>query len=110
MGCCRSPGAGGTGVRRAGVGIGLAAVYLFPAIREQHWVDVRVATDDPGAMIESSWLFARHADPTMALHDVVLRVASIIAVAMIAVALGGLVVSWLRGDCRAVRTGGFRLG
>ena len=81
----------------ASLGIGLAAVYLYPAIREQHWVDVRVATDDPGAMIESSWLFARHADPTMALHDVVLRVASIIAVAMIGVALAGLLVSWLRG-------------
>jgi len=81
----------------AAVGIGLASIYLYPAIREQHWVDVRVATDDPGAMIESSWLFARHADPTLALHDVVLRLASTIAVAMIGVALVGLLVSWLRG-------------
>ena len=81
----------------AAVGIGLAAIYLFPAAWEQHWVDVRVAIDDPGAKIESSWLFARHADPTLALHDVVLHQASILAVAMIAVALMGLLGSWLRG-------------
>jgi hypothetical protein len=81
----------------AAVGIGLAAIYLFPAAFEQHWVDVRVAIDDPGAKIESSWLFARHADPTLAAHDVVLRQASILVVAMIGVALAGLLASWLRG-------------
>jgi hypothetical protein len=79
------------------VGIGLAAIYLFPAAYEQHWVDVRVAIDDPGAKIESSWLFARHADPTLAPHDVVLHQASILVVAMMAVALAGLLASWLRG-------------
>jgi len=81
----------------AAVGIGLAAIYLFPAVWEQHWVDVRVAVDDPGAKIESSWLFARHADPTLAAHDVVLYQASILVVAMMAVTLTGLLATWLRG-------------
>jgi hypothetical protein len=81
----------------AALGIGLAAVYLFPASMEQGWIDIRQATDDPGGMIETSWLFARHADPALALHDVVLRQASIIAVAMIGVALVGLLACWLRG-------------
>ena len=79
------------------LGFGLAAIYLFPASWEQHWVDIRQATDDPGGMIETSWLFARHADPALASHDVVLRQASTIAVSMIAVALIGLLVSCLRG-------------
>ena len=50
-------------------GIGLAAVYLIPAAWEQRWADISQATDDPGEMIENSWLFARHADPLMELHD-----------------------------------------
>ncbi len=53
----------------AALGIGLAAIYLIPAAWEQRWVDIRQATDDPGLMIENSWLFARHADPVLALHD-----------------------------------------
>ena len=55
-------------VLRAGIavalGIGLAAFYLVPAAWEQRWVAIRQATDDPGLLIENSWLFARHAEPT----------------------------------------------
>jgi hypothetical protein len=81
----------------ASLGLGLAAFYLVPAAWEQRWVDIRQATSDPGDLIESSWLFARHADPALASHDSVLHKVSLIAVLMIAVALGGLLVSWLRG-------------
>jgi hypothetical protein len=80
----------------AAVGIGLAAVYLIPAALEQRWADIRQATDYPGLLIENSWLFARHADPALALHDVELHRVSIIAVAMIAVALAGLPISRVR--------------
>ena len=49
----------------AALGLGLAAIYLVPAAVEQSWVDIRQATDDPGLLIENSWLFARHADPRL---------------------------------------------
>jgi hypothetical protein len=81
----------------ATLGTALAGVYLLPAAWEQRWVDVRQVTGDPGEMIENSWLFARHADPALALHDVELRKTSILAVTMIAVALGGLLICWGRG-------------
>jgi hypothetical protein len=81
----------------AAVGMGLVAAYLVPATWEQRSVDIHQVTEDPGQTLENNWLFARHADPTLALHDEVLRTASMIAVVMIAVALAGLLVSWLRG-------------
>jgi hypothetical protein len=77
--------------------LGLAAIYWLPAALERHWVDIRQATEDPGYNFENSWLFARHSNPVLALHDVVLRQASWIAVSMIAVAVAGLIVSWRRG-------------
>jgi hypothetical protein len=87
----------------AALGLALSALYLVPAAIEQRWVDVRQVTGDPGEMIENSWLFARHADPSLALHDVELRRVSCIAVTMIAVALIGLLVSWHRGKLRGLR-------
>jgi hypothetical protein len=80
----------------AALGIGLAAIYLVPATWEQGWIAIRQATDDPGEMVENSWLFGRHADPLLALHDVELHKVSIIAAVMIALALGGLLVAWRR--------------
>jgi hypothetical protein len=79
------------------LGLGLAAVYLVPAAWEQKWVDIAEATNDPGLKIENGWLFAYHLDPSLAGHDSELQKVSRIAVAMIAVALAGLVIAWLRG-------------
>jgi hypothetical protein len=79
------------------LGMGLTATYLLPAALERRWVDIRQAFDDPGYNFENSWLFARHANPALQLHDVVLRTASWIAVSMIAVAIAGLAESWRRG-------------
>ncbi|MGA3134863.1 MAG: hypothetical protein ABSC88_02620 [Terracidiphilus sp.] len=81
----------------AALGMGLAAIYLVPAAWEQRWTDIRQATSDPAEMIESSWLFGHHADPLLQPHDVELHKASVIAVTMIALALAGLLVTWLRG-------------
>ena len=69
------------------LGLGLAAIYWVPATLQRHWVDISQATEDPGYNFENNWLFSRHANPLLALHDVVLRQVSWIAVSMIAVAL-----------------------
>jgi hypothetical protein len=87
----------------ATLGIALSAINLVPVAIEQHWVSVQQITVDPGEMVENSWLFARHADPSLALHDVELRRASCIAVAMLAVAFLGLLISWRRGKLRTLR-------
>jgi hypothetical protein len=80
----------------AALGTALTGLYLLPAIYEQRWVDVRQVIDDPGLRIENSWLFARHADPALALHDAELRQVSLLAVAMIAVTLASAAVCWWR--------------
>ena len=85
----------------AALGIGLTAVYLIPAAWEQRWIDIRQAIDDPGLMIENSWLFGRHANPLLVLHDQGLHRVSIIAVVMIALTLAGLLVSRLRNTLPA---------
>jgi hypothetical protein len=79
------------------LGLGLAAVYLVPAAWEQKWVNIAEATNDPGLRVENSWLFAHHADPALAAHDSELQRVSLIAAVMIALALAGIVVAWLRG-------------
>jgi hypothetical protein len=85
------------------LGMGLIAAYLLPAAWERRWVDILQVTEDPGQTLENSWLFAVHADPGLQPHDEVLRTASIIVVLMTAVALGGALVSWLRGRLSTVR-------
>jgi hypothetical protein len=85
------------------LGMGLIAVYLVPAAYEQRWVDIHQVTEDPEQTLENNWLFAVHADPEMAYHDQVLHTASMIAVIMIAVALGGLLVCRLRGRLPGAR-------
>ncbi|HEX4757711.1 MAG TPA: hypothetical protein VH308_07000 [Terracidiphilus sp.] len=81
----------------AALGMGLSAIYLLPAAWEQRWVDIHEVTEDPGQTLENNWLFATHADPSLAVHDQVLRTASTIAVIMIALTFTGLFVSRLRG-------------
>lgn len=76
----------------APLGLGLAAFYLVPAAQEQRWIDVRQALD-VGMRIQDSWLFARHADSSMALHDHVLGIASSLVVLTVVLALGGCAVA-----------------
>ncbi len=83
----------------AGVlGLGLAATYWLPAALERYWVDIKQATEDPGYNFENNWLFAHSANPLLAMHDVILRQVSWIAISMIAVAFAGIVISWRRGS------------
>jgi hypothetical protein len=85
------------------MGLGLASVFLLPAAWEQPWADLKQAANDPGEIIENSWLFGHHADPDLEFHDIVLRQASMIAVIMLAVALAGLLVSCRRKSLKAER-------
>jgi hypothetical protein len=82
------------------IGLALTGIYLVPAAFEQCWVAIRQATDDPGLLIENSWLFGRHADPALELHDLELFKVSIIAVTMVAVSLIGLLICLRRGVVR----------
>ena len=87
----------------AALGMGLAGLYLVPAAVEQGWVDIRQAIDDPGLRIDASWLFGRHGDPALELHDAELFKVSVIAISMIAVALAGVLISGRRGTLPAQR-------
>jgi hypothetical protein len=87
-----------------GLGLGLAAFYLLPAAYEQRWVDIHQATDDPGLMIENSFLFGHATAPGMELHNAELTRVSWIAVAMLGVALVALLVAWRRGTLPGDRT------
>lgn len=78
------------------MGLALAAFYLIPAAWEQRWVDIRQAVDDPGLAIRNSFLFGHHTDPQLALHDAELARVSWIAVAMMAVTVGAIALSWRR--------------
>ncbi len=82
------------------LGLGLSAIYLVPAAVEQHWVQIRQATDDPGLAIENSFLFGRHADHNLELHDVELWRVSAIGVFMIGLAFLCIFIAWRRGLLR----------
>jgi hypothetical protein len=79
------------------LGMAATAFYWLPAALERSWVDIRQATEDPGYNFENSWLFARHTNPLLQVHDVVLQQASWISVSMIAVTAAALAVCWRRG-------------
>ena len=81
----------------APLGLGLAALYWFPAAMERNWVDIKQATQDPGYNFENNWLFVHNANPALALHDTINHQASWIAVSMIALALAAVAVCWRRG-------------
>lgn len=82
----------------AALGIGLAAIYLAPAAMEQSWVAIQHATGDPGMRIEDNWLFERLANPLIWWHDRELLNASLVAVAMISLALVSAVLLYARRD------------
>jgi hypothetical protein len=72
-----------------------AAIYIVPAAYEQRWIDIAQATSI-GMRIEDSWLFARHAAVDMALHDEVLRAASLILTTMFVLTVIGFLIAWKR--------------
>ena len=79
-------------------GMGLASLYLIPAVWERNWVSIQQYAVIPrNYMVENSWLFAHHADPNLAFHDIMLHQVSMVAVAMLTIAFGGGTIAWIRG-------------
>ncbi len=85
------------------LGLALAAVYLVPVVLEQQWVSLGQTIQDAAFQFRNSWLFAHHADPELAAHDVVLRQVSWIATGMLLLAFAALLVAWRRGTLPANR-------
>jgi hypothetical protein len=78
-------------------GIGLTSFYLLSAAWERGWVDIQQTLANNGWMIANRWLFAGHFDPWMRPHRMAFTEASLIGVAMIAISMGGLLLTWLLG-------------
>lgn len=87
------------------LGLGLVAFYIAPAQFEQRWVDIRQAVDDPGYQVENSWIFARHTDPSLELHDLELLKVSAIGATMLAIAISCIFVCWGRHQFRGKSRG-----
>jgi hypothetical protein len=81
------------------LGLGLAGDFLVPAGWEQGWANLKSAIAIPHYRVETSWLFAHHTDPSLLQysHDQHLKIASWVAVSMIAVTVLGAIVAWMRG-------------
>ncbi len=80
----------------AALGLALSAFYWLPAWWEQRWIAIDQAIGDPGEQIRNSFLFARHADPELHLHDIELRKASAIVVLMVGLSLLAFLIAWRR--------------
>lgn len=78
-------------------GMSLASLYLIPAISERNWVSIRNAMNSTNYAVENNWLFARHADPLLASHDILLHRVSNVAVAMLVVTFLAGAIAWIRG-------------
>jgi hypothetical protein len=80
------------------LGLGLAAFYIVPAAFEQRWVQIGRAII-PGMRVEDSFLFAHTAN---AFHDQVLRTASWIFIAELALTSMAAFLAWKKpADGRA---------
>lgn len=79
------------------LGLGVAAIYLIPAVWERAWMNLNYAISAEQYVIENSWFFAHHSDIKLYGHDVMLRQISWIGTAMLLVTLLAALVAWKRG-------------
>jgi hypothetical protein len=86
------------------LGMGVAAVYLVPAVWERRWGNFQEAVTKANFLIENSWLFGRHTDPIWRAHDHTLFNISIVAVGMFAVAVASILAAWKRGTLPGERS------
>jgi hypothetical protein len=85
------------GATGTALGLGVAGVYLIPAFVERGWINLQYAVTAPHYLVENGWLFARHADPKLYVHDILLQEVSWVAVGMLAVTAAGALIAWKRG-------------
>lgn len=78
-------------------GMGLASLYLIPAISERDWVSIQNAMNSTNYAVENNWLYARHANPLLASHDILLHRVSNVAVVMLVITFLGAAIVWIRG-------------
>lgn len=77
-------------------GMGLASLYLIPAISERNWVSIENALIPNRYLVENNWLFGLGGDPHTTAQDLMLHQVSKIAVVMLLIAFVGGVIAWLR--------------
>jgi hypothetical protein len=78
-------------------GMGLASLYLIPAVWERNWVSIQNALIPGKYMVENNWLFGLNANPQAASGNMLLLKASQVAVAMLAIAFAAGAIAWIRG-------------
>ncbi|MGD0729981.1 MAG: 6-pyruvoyl-tetrahydropterin synthase-related protein [Terracidiphilus sp.] len=79
------------------LGMGLASLYLVPALWQRNWASILNAVNQSKSLVENNWLFAMDADPHLPPENMLLLPASKVAVVMLAIAFGAGFVAWLRG-------------
>lgn len=83
------------------LGLGIAAIYILPAVWERRWVQIKMAIV-PGMAIHDNFLFHHTADPD---HDAVLRTASFVAVILLVMTLAAFLAATMRSaDITGSRT------
>lgn len=78
-------------------GMGLASLYLIPAVAERNWVSIQSALSPSTYLVENNWLFGLSGDPHIASKDILLLPVSKVAVVMLLITFGGGVIAWIRG-------------
>lgn len=78
-------------------GMGLASLYLIPAVSERNWVSIQNALVPSQYLVENNWLFGMSGDPHTTSGDTLLHQVSWIAVVMFTITVGGAVIAWIRG-------------
>lgn len=95
-------------VLRAGkataLGLGVAAIYLIPAVWERGSMNLHYAITAQQYVIENSWFFAHHSDIKMYGHDVMLRQISWVGTAMLLATLLAALIAWKRGRLPASKS------
>jgi len=85
------------------VGMGLAALYLIPAVSERNWINLQSALH-AGYGVENNWLFA--SDPSSPSSGLLTLGASQVAVFMLGITFAGGAIALIRGmvpkDCKGL--------
>jgi hypothetical protein len=77
-------------------GMGLASLYLIPAVSERNWMSIQYALNPIQYMVENNWLFGLGGDPNSTSNDVLLHQISKIAVFMLIVTFAAGAIAWIR--------------